>query len=198
MLATWRWIFGLCTLLFLAPSLQAADAAEQFAAKQFQPFLAKYCAKCHFGEEPDGEQRLDQARTPAELTVKRTLYTKVVQMLRSGQMPPKDSSQPPAELRKQMARWLDDTINYVDCNGPVDPGRETIHRLNRVEYANTIRDLLGVEFDATATLPADDAGYGFDNIGDVLSVSPLLLEKYVDAARTVARRAVIPPWAIGR
>ena len=192
MLTPWRWIFGLCTAaLLFAPIAQAAEDAEVFAAKEFRPFLKKYCAECHFGEDPDGEQRLDQARTPEELTAKRALYTKAAQLIGSGQMPPKDSPQPSAEVRKQMARWLDDTINYVDCSGPSDPGRETIHRLNRAEYSNTIRDLLSVEFDAKTTLPADDAGYGFDNIGDVLSVSPLLLEKYVDAARTVSRRAVI-------
>src|SRR5262249_45349704 len=71
-----------------------------------------------------------------------------------------------------------------------DPGRITVHRLNRVEYRNTIRDLIGVDYDATAEFPPDDAGHGFDNIGDVLTVSPLLLEKYLAAAKTIVSRAV--------
>ena len=200
----WPWIVGLCcglccivalVIVALVSHTCAADDPQTPAAKQFEPFLKKYCAECHFGAEPDGELRLDQARSPEQLIEQRDRYARAIKMLRSGQMPPKDSTQPPAQLRTNIADWLDRTIHHVDCGGAIDPGRETIRRLNRAEYANTVRDLLGVEFAvefaAGASLPADDVGYGFDNIGDVLTVSPLLLEKYVDAARTVSERAVM-------
>ncbi|MCG8584835.1 MAG: DUF1592 domain-containing protein [Pirellulales bacterium] len=187
---SWRWICGLLSSVTCTAFVQAAEDPTKFADEQFRPFLKKYCSECHFGEEPDGELRLDEARSPDELTEAREVFVRAVRMIRSGQMPPQDSPQPKPELAAKMADWLDRTVNHIDCSNAVDPGRETIRRLNRFEYSNTIRDLLGVDFDTTSMLPADDVGYGFDNIGDVLSVSPLLLEKYVAAARLVSRRAI--------
>src|SRR5262249_21734368 len=81
--------------------------------------------------------------------------------------------------------WLDRTLFAVDCGLKRDPGRVTIRRLNRTEYNNTIRDLVGVNFQPAEDFPADDVGYGFDNIGDVLSLPPLLMEKYLAAAEKI-------------
>jgi len=105
-------------------------------------------------------------------------------------MPPEDSRRPKDEEYDAVGAWLAATLGPADRAGPPDPGRVTIRRLNRAEYSNTIRDLLGVEFNAAADFPSDDVGYGFDNIGDVLTLPPLLLEKYLAAAEQIAAKAI--------
>jgi hypothetical protein len=112
-------------------------------------------------------------------------------MLRTGKMPPKEQPRPSEADVKRVIDWIDREILKVDCSGPRDPGRVTIRRLNRHEYNNTIRDLVGVEFKPADDFPVDDSGYGFDNIGDVLSVSPLLLEKYLNAAEKITAAAIV-------
>ena len=106
-------------------------------------------------------------------------------------MPPADhSSRPDLESQKHFIEQIDNEFFHVDCKQMHDPGRVTIRRLNRVEYENTIRDLLGLTYDAADTFPRDDVGYGFDNIGDVLSLSPPLLEKYLAAAELISEQAI--------
>ena len=94
-----------------------------------------------------------------------------------------------------MQAWLSDRINSIDCDLINDPGRVTIRRLNRLEYNNTIRDLFGIDFKPADDFPSDDVGEGFDNIGDVLSLPPLLLEKYLTAAEKISQRVVYVPGA---
>lgn len=106
-------------------------------------------------------------------------------------MPPADSPAPPSGEKEQVLAYLNRALFFVDCTAGVDPGRVTIRRLNRAEYNNTVRDLVGVNFQPAANFPADDVGYGFDNIGDVLSLPPLLMEKYIEAAEQVAQAALI-------
>jgi hypothetical protein len=105
-------------------------------------------------------------------------------------MPPDDKPQPTQAERDLLSEWIDAVVNDCDCENP-DPGRVTIRRLNREEYNNTIRDLVGVDFEPAADFPADDSGYGFDNIGDVLSLPPTLLEKYLAAAERVMNAAML-------
>jgi len=109
--------------------------------------------------------------------------------VRAGIMPPAGKPQPNSEERQLLEDWIKFGAIGIDRNDP-DPGRVTVRRLNRTEYRNTIRDLIGVDFDTTAEFPADDTGHGFDNIGDVLTLSPLLLEKYLAAAALIIGRAV--------
>jgi hypothetical protein len=104
-------------------------------------------------------------------------------------MPPAGENRPTAAEQRQLFEWIKSGAFAIDLQNP-DPGRATLRRLNRIEYRNTVRDLLGVRFDATEQFPPDDSGYGFDNIGDVLSMSPLLMEKYLAAAETVVARAL--------
>ena len=104
-------------------------------------------------------------------------------------MPPGDSEQPTPEERQRIVAWLDRIPCESIARGRVHPGRVTIRRLNRAEYNNTIRDLFGVDFKPADDFPSDDVGYGFDNIGDVLSLPPLLLEKYLAAAEKIGGRA---------
>src|SRR5436305_13241732 len=110
-------------------------------------------------------------------------------MVRAGMMPPKNKARPTAEQLGQLETWVKGSVFQIDPKNP-DPGRVTVRRLNRIEYRNTIRDLMGVSYDTDGEFPADDTGYGFDNIGDVLSLSPLLLEKYISAARAIVLQAV--------
>ena len=105
-------------------------------------------------------------------------------------MPPKGRPAPSPEEIAAVTEWFDGQFARLDRSMKPDPGRVTARRLNRAEYNNTIRDLLGIDFKPAADFPADDSGYGFDNIGDVLSLSPVLMEKYLTAAERVARKAV--------
>jgi hypothetical protein len=116
------------------------------------------------------------------------LWDKVAQNLRSGSMPPAGRKQPTEAERGRMLAGLDEALRGPR-GGPKDPGRVTLRRLNRTEYDNTVRDLLGVTFRPAEDFPADDVGYGFDNIGDVLALSPLLLEKYLAAAEQIVDSA---------
>ena len=106
-------------------------------------------------------------------------------------MPPEGKPQPSRQEIEAVAQWIDAALNQADCGGDVDPGRVTIRRLNRAEYNNTIRDLVGIDFRPADDFPSDDVGYGFDNIGDVLTIPPILMEKYLAAAEAIAEHAIV-------
>ena len=168
---------------------------------QVRPFLEKYCFDCHSGDATEGELQIDILRDAGEIAAReRKTWKKVHDRLFGHAMPPQDSEQPSKEERERIVQWLKVAIDDYDCSGPVDPGRETIRRLTRYEYKNTIRDLLGVEAELADDFPMDDVGYGFDNIGDVLTLSPLLMEKYLAAAEAIAAQVVVtnPLDATGR
>ena len=112
-------------------------------------------------------------------------------MVQFAGMPPEGNPQPTAQQRTQITQLLEPVLFTVDCELARDPGRVTIRRLNRSEYNNTVRDLLGVDFQPADNFPSDDVGHGFDNIGDVLSLPPLLFEKYMDAAEQIAAAAIV-------
>src|SRR6202035_4558532 len=105
------------------------------------------------------------------------------------EMPPKGVPRPAAQM-EALTKFVQAEFERADRNVKPDPGRVTARRLNRNEYSNTIRDLLAVDFHAERDFPTDDSGYGFDNIGDILTVSPILMEKYMSAAETIAPRAM--------
>src|SRR5206468_1049122 len=113
----------------------------------------------------------------------------VVEMVRSGEMPPDDKPQPSAEEKRRFLASVAGVLAKADAGKP-DPGRLTVRRLNRNEYNNTIRDLLHIEFRPADDFPSDDVGFGFDNIADVLTVSPVLMERYLDAADKIAAQAI--------
>jgi mono/diheme cytochrome c family protein len=154
------------------------------------PFLKKYCVDCHGAGAHSGDFSFERYRSVDELKRDRHVWTKALKLLKIEAMPPADADPPPPEERAQAAKWLDHQLFYVDCSLPQDPGRVTLRRLNKTEYNNTIRDLLGIDFQPANDFPSDDTGHGFDNIGDVLTIPPLLLEKYLDAAEAVAVRAI--------
>lgn len=177
--------------------LQAAakDAPLDYTT-QIRPFFEKYCFDCHSGEFADEGLALDEYSNVESILADRKRWEKVFDLVRVGAMPPSDMEQPTEEERKKVSEWLDHTLFFVDCEAGPDPGRVTIRRLNRNEYNNTIRDLVGVDFEPAKDFPSDDVGYGFDNIGDVLSLPPLLLEKYLDAAEQVAGKAIVTPESV--
>ncbi|MFM9066763.1 MAG: DUF1587 domain-containing protein, partial [Planctomycetota bacterium] len=154
------------------------------------PLLRKYCYDCHVEKKQAAEIAVHHVDNEAAVLAKRSTWEAVLTMIEGQAMPPANHPQPTAAERKQMIRWLESTLFDLDCEQEHDPGRVTIRRLNRVEYNNTIRDLLGVDFRPADDFPSDDVGYGFDNIGDVLSVSPLLVEKYLTSAEKIAAAAV--------
>ncbi len=160
-----------------------------------RPFLAKNCLFCHNAKLKTGNLNLEAYHTATEALQAREIWERVVQKLRAGEMPPEGRPRPNPAQVKAVTRWIETQYARIDRRSQPDPGRVTARRLNRVEYNNTIRDLLAVEFRPADDFPADDAGYGFDNIGDVLSLSPVLMEKYLAAAEKIARMAIVadPP-----
>ncbi len=164
----------------------ASPSFEQVVA----PFVAQNCAGCHNEKLKTAGLALTGYHDTASLLHDRDVWEKVVRRVRAGEMPPKGMPRPKPEAISAVTDWIDQQFAEADRNTPPDPGHLTAHRLNRVEYDNTIRDLLAVRLKASTDFPADDSGYGFDNIGDVLSVSPVLMEKYLNAASKIANRAI--------
>jgi mono/diheme cytochrome c family protein len=158
--------------------------------RDMKPLLDGYCFKCHGNGKKKGGLALD-AWTSLEIAVQdQKTWKHVLEAVRTGEMPPDDEKQPTLVEREKMMAWIDRTVFAVDPANP-DPGRVTIRRLNRVEYNNTIRDLVGVDFQPADDFPADDSGYGFDNVGDVLSLPPVLFERYLAAAEKVMSLAIL-------
>jgi Protein of unknown function (DUF1592)/Protein of unknown function (DUF1588)/Protein of unknown function (DUF1587)/Protein of unknown function (DUF1585)/Protein of unknown function (DUF1595) len=147
-----------------------------------------YCDTCHFGPKARAGVNLE-ALDLANLDSNGATWEKVLRKLRGREMPPPGAPRPDAATYETLVKAIENERDRVADVKP-NPGRPTLHRLNRAEYANTIHDLLALEIDVTDLLPADDIGYGFDNIGDVLTVSPSLLERYLLAASKISRQAV--------
>ena len=156
------------------------------------PVLEDHCYSCHGNGIKKGGLDLEAlvAGHGGRDERAREEWFAVLRNIRSGMMPPAgDAERPTADQLRPVEDWIKGDALGIDP-ADLDPGRVTLRRLNRVEYRNTIRDLVGVDFDTTAEFPPDDTGHGFDNIGDVLSLSPLLLEKYLAAAKAIIARAV--------
>lgn len=160
------------------------------------PMLENYCFECHMGEGSEGGMDLEKLNKAGKLLDQRRTWLRVLNRVRRGDMPPEEASHPSPQQRAELVDWLNAELHSLDCSQPQSPGRVTLRRLNRVEYANTVRDLTGVELDVSELLPRDELGHGFDNNGDVLSLSPLLLEKYLDAAEEIAAKAIPAPESI--
>ncbi len=178
--------------LWLPTAARADDLNEQFHDR-IQPLLETYCLDCHGQEGPEADLNLAAFTSAQQVRDKRSTWLEVAGQLRAGGMPPQDADQPAEDERTYLLQWIDSTINQVDCTGRVTPGHVTLRRLNRNEYRHTVRDLLGVDYQLADDFPADDVGYGFDNIGDVLSLPPLLMEKYLTAAEDISRQAIVTP-----
>ncbi|HEX4130946.1 MAG TPA: DUF1592 domain-containing protein [Pirellulales bacterium] len=189
----------------IAGALAGDAAAEEKSARPggqatalpppVQQALKQYCYECHASGGQEGGLALDALIAKLPATGGRgeghVQWLAVWNNLRAQMMPPSDEPQPSEQQRQAIVKWIERDVFRLDAAHP-DPGRVTLRRLNRVEYASTVHDLLGVEFDAAESFPPDDTGYGFDTIGDVLNISPLLMEKYLEAAQSIVAHAVPP------
>lgn len=174
--------------LLLPGGVVAATAGEEFE-KEIVPLLEEYCYDCHGDGTSKGDLSLDEFSSVEEHLKDHELWLATWKNVRSQVMPPSKKPQPGDEERRQLLRWIERRIFELDPDNP-DPGRVTIRRMNRMEYKNTIRDLLGVDFEVEDSFPPDDTGYGFDTVGEVLSISPLLMEKYLEAGQEIALAAL--------
>jgi hypothetical protein len=166
----------------------AAEPDLALFRQEIQPVLERYCYDCHGDGKDKGGVTLDGFEQASQLR-DHTLWLRALKNVRAGIMPPADEAQPSAAEAEKLVQWIKREGLGLDPAVP-DPGRVTVRRLNRVEYRNTVRELVGVDYDTQKEFPADDAGHGFDNIADVLTISPILLEKYLDAAQVVIAKAV--------
>jgi len=171
-----------------ATALVAAETGKFEQA--VQPVLAKSCAPCHNERMASGGLNLKAFSTAASIHEYREGWERIVLKIRTGEMPPPGVPRPDPTQAEALMSYVRGEFERADRALKPDPGRVTARRLNRAEYQNTIRDLLGVEFQADKDFPSDDSGHGFDNIGDVLTVSPVLMEKYLNAAERIAARAI--------
>jgi Protein of unknown function (DUF1592)/Protein of unknown function (DUF1588)/Protein of unknown function (DUF1587)/Protein of unknown function (DUF1585)/Protein of unknown function (DUF1595) len=186
---------SLTTSVAVAPPARQAQIVEgpdEFN-KTVLPFVSTNCYTCHNSSFKSGGLDLEMYKTSASITRDRNRWEKVLQKLRTDEMPPRGMPRPDKAQAEAVMRWIESEFKSGEHLSTPDPGRVTVRRLNRTEYNNSVRDLLGVDLRPADDFPQDDSGYGFDNIGDVLSLSPVLMEKYLAAAERVARTALFGP-----
>ncbi len=180
-------------VLFVFPLLLQLATAQTAAPPDFTasvaPFLANHCIECHSGAKPKGDLDLSVFTNESTTLPRRATWLDVRDRLVKAEMPPAKRPHP-------AQADVDAVVGWIDARFPTVTHAEPAHfpalrRLNRTQYANTIRDLFGVDFDTTTAFPSDDVGYGFDDIGDVLSMPDMLLEKYLSAAQRIAGLAVM-------
>jgi len=172
--------------LFFLPVTLLGEVLFQ---KEIEPLLQDYCFDCHGDGSAKGDFSMDEYDDLSKHLDDVEHWLAVWQNLRSQVMPPPKKDRPDLEEKRQLLSWIEKRVFKLDPENP-DPGRVTMRRLNRIEYHYAIRDLLGVDYATWENFPADDTGYGFDTIGDVLSISPLHMEKYLLAASTIVAKAL--------
>jgi mono/diheme cytochrome c family protein len=182
-LSGWAWVAMAVSLSAGAPSVPSA--------KTYRALLDQYCVACHNERAKTAGLLLDKADL-SKISEGAETWEKVARKLRGDGMPPPSLPRPDTTTRDGFVSWLETSLDRSASAHP-NPGRTAVHRLNRAEYTNAIRDLLALDIDGATLLPPDDSGYGFDNNADVLSVSPMLTERYLSAARKISRVAVGDP-----
>lgn len=168
-------------------AINSSDLDQQ--QQHIIPLIENFCADCHIDGAEEGGVALDGLLTDRRDADTIKLWDRAVKQMRLELMPPADMDQPTIDQRNEISTWVKNAIFKIDPEHP-HPGRRVIGRLNRVEYRNTISDLMGYEIDTELLFPPDDTGHGFDNIGEVLTLSPLLMEKYINAATEIVFNAV--------
>jgi hypothetical protein len=171
------------------PAARALPAAAAFDVS-VKPFLAKHCYLCHNPRLKTAGLDLEALSSADSVAREPDSWDTVLLKLRSREMPPEGAAKPDAAALRDVTAWIERELNRADRLAMPDPGRVTARRLNRAEYNNTVRDLLGVDLRPADDFPQDDSGYGFDNIADVLSLPPVLMERYMTAAERATRTAL--------
>ncbi|HEU0119573.1 MAG TPA: DUF1592 domain-containing protein [Bryobacteraceae bacterium] len=174
-------------LLTSLGTIFAYDSADVFA------FVKKNCVACHNASVSSGDINLAGFETAQSFDDNREIWERAVSKIKTGEMPPPSMKKPPAQESAALTHFLEAEFARQDRTAKPDPGRITARRLNRTEYNNTIRDLLAVDIRPADEFPNDEAAFGFDNIGDALTLSPVLLEKYLYAAERAVRTAIFGP-----
>ena len=174
------------------PAAKPMSSQDAGFAHTVLPVLKKYCIACHSGKAANAGIDLSAAKDASSVLKNRSTWDRVTQNVASAHMPPAGQPAPSKAQRDALVAWVQSTTSAADCSLK-DPGHVTLRRLNRAEYNNTVRDLCGVDIRPADAFPNDDVGYGFDDIGDVLTISPLLMEKYLTAAGKVAHAAFLSP-----
>jgi len=178
----------LTPFLALAALLVGCQPSEEELAARHTETIGRFCTDCHNDLEREADLSLERADV-ARVTEDPALWEKVIVKLRGNLMPPPGRPRPANDDAAELVAYLETRLDAAAEANP-EPGRAGIHRLNRTEYGNAIRDLLALEIDPAEFLPADDEAYGFDNIADVLRISPSLLEQYLSASSKIAALAV--------
>ena len=197
--SAWMFVVGVAcvvpTLDGVAQTRTAATPPPDGSAAVYRQLLNRHCVACHNDRRPSADLSLQSVDVHSVGTALDEVVTweKVIRKLHARSMPPAGRPRPTEADYEGFAGWLETSVDEAAARTPNPGRRPALHRLNRAEYSNAIRDLLALDIDGATLLPADDSGYGFDNIADVLSVSPMLTERYLTAARQISRLAVGDP-----
>ncbi|MGI9241506.1 MAG: DUF1592 domain-containing protein [Verrucomicrobiales bacterium] len=167
-------------------------------ADEVGTFFSTYCFGCHGDKKQKADLNLEaHLGKGLPLASDREIWAEALELMIEGEMPPENKPQPSPELKTAMIADLTARVAAFDAAVPDTPGRVTVRRLNREEYNRTVRDLLAIDFRPADDFPPDEVSFGFDHIGDALTISPLLMEKYLDAAETIANQVIVtkpPVW----
>ena len=180
----------MAAILIILSVTSAAPAADTAFGAHVVPFLKEHCIDCHGGDEPEAKLKLDHYTDSARIQTDFATWEKVLRIINARQMPPADQPQPSDAEFQAVGTAIAAELDKFDCSSERHPGRVTLRRLNRAEYNLTMRDLIGIDFRPADDFPSDDVGDGFDNIADVLTIPPVLLEKYLAAAEKVIDTAM--------
>ncbi len=180
-------------LLLAAPAAPAVApaVAPKPEANHFRPFFDQHCVKCHSGDKPKGDWRIDELTLDFGNKASRDRWQAVLEKLEAGEMPPKSKPRPPEQEVKALSDWISARVAAADGERRGTQGRVVLRRLNRSEYENTVRDLLGVTVSLKDLLPLDTSADGFDNVGDALHTSSFLMDRYLEAADTALNQAIV-------
>ena len=173
-----------CVVTLILPAAALGAQPARYSFNDATAFLKTHCQVCHKGTSPAGGFDIQRLASGASVRSETALWSKLALRVRNGEMPPKGAAAPAAEQREQFTNWITISMREAACAAGAMPSPTRLRRLNRDEYAATIRDLLDIQVDVSSSLPADGGGgEGFDNAAETLSLSPLLLEKYMTAAK---------------
>ena len=190
---------GLCGLLAFGPTARTAYPDTKPLDEPAKSILAQHCQTCHAGAKPKGNFRLDSLTQDFNDKANRERWLAALEQVKNGTMPPKETPRPPAKDVATLSDWINGKVAAGEAARNAAQGRVAMRRLNRAEYMNTVRDLLGVDLDLKDLLPQDEVANGFDNSAESLHVSSFLMEQYLEAADTVLDAAIVngpKPWMI--